>query len=197
VTDIHRRRPEEPTPQSGLPDCGTLKVSKSATADFDLQASRTTDTNKIMPAAILRGAMLGMAPQDEVHGFYGDLTAAQNAARSVPGISCDAEGPVFREPWEAEAFAMAVVLHQHGLFGWDEWAKMLGEEIKAAQAAGDPDTGETYYRHWLAVLERMVAHKGIADRSALARCHDAWKRAADRTPHGAPIELTAKDFAAK
>ncbi len=125
-----------------------------------------------------------------------DAAAAQQTARSVPGLPHDAEGPVFREPWEAAAFAIVVALHQRGLFGWDEWAAMLGEEIKAAQRAGDPDTGETYYRQWLAALERMVARKGIADRAALKRYHDAWQRAADRTPHGAPIALTAGDFAA-
>jgi len=125
-----------------------------------------------------------------------DAAAAQQTARSVPGLPHDAEGPVFREPWEAAAFAIVVALHQRGLFGWDEWAAMLGEEIKAAQRAGDPDTGETYYRQWLAALERMVARKGIANRAALKRYHDAWQRAADRTPHGAPIALTAGDFAA-
>jgi len=128
--------------------------------------------------------------------FIIDPAAARRAAQSVPGVPCDAEGPVFREPWEAQAFAMVVALHERGLFGWDEWATLLGEEIKAAQQAGDPDTGETYYRHWLAALERMVGHKGIADRAALARYRDAWDRAADRTLHGAPIELTAGDFAA-
>ena len=81
----------------------------------------------------------------------------------VPGIPCDAEGPVFREPWEAQAFAMALALHARGLFTWPEWAATLGDEIKRAQAAGDPDTGETYYRHWLNALERLVAEKGIAD----------------------------------
>lgn len=126
-----------------------------------------------------------------------DPAAARQVARCVPGLPCDADGPVFREPWEAQAFAMAVVLHQRGLFGWPEWAAMLAEEINAAQHAGDPDTGETYYRHWLATLECMVARKGIADAVVLARYHDAWERAADRTPHGAPIELTAKDFAVK
>jgi nitrile hydratase accessory protein len=124
-----------------------------------------------------------------------DAAAARQAALSVPGLPCDAEGPVFREPWEAEAFAIVVALRQRGLFGWDEWAAMLGEEIKAAQRAGDPDTGETYYRHWLAALERMVARKGIADPAALQRYRDAWQRAADRTAHGAPIALTAGDFA--
>ena len=123
-----------------------------------------------------------------------DPAAARQAAPSLPGLPCDAEGPVFREPWEAQAFAMTVALHEGGLFGWDEWTAMLGEEIKAAQRAGDADTGETYYRHWLAALERMVALKGIADPAVLARYRDAWDRAADRTPHGAPIEITAKDF---
>ena len=103
-----------------------------------------------------------------------DSATGRRVARSISGLPCDAEGPVFREPWEAQAFAMVVTLHERGLFGWDEWAAMLSEEIRAAQGAGDPDTGETYYRHWLAALERMVARKGIADRAALARHRDAW-----------------------
>jgi nitrile hydratase accessory protein len=101
---------------------------------------------------------------------------------------------VFREPWEAQAFALAVALHERGLFGWDEWAAVLGDEIKAAQRAGDPDTGATYYHHWLKALEHMAARKGIADGAALARYHEAWARAAGRTPHGSAIELTAADF---
>jgi nitrile hydratase accessory protein len=109
-------------------------------------------------------------------------------------IPRNAEGPVFREPWEAQAFALAVSLHERGLFTWKEWAATLGEEIKKAQAAGDPDTGETYYRHWLATLERIVAEKGLADAGALVRTRDAWERACARTPHGAPIELKADDF---
>jgi nitrile hydratase accessory protein len=104
------------------------------------------------------------------------------------------EGPVFREPWEAQAFALAVSLHERGLFTWTEWANVLGDEIKKAQAAGDPDTGETYYRHWLATLERIVAEKGLSDGRALARTRDAWERACARTPHGAPIELGPSDF---
>jgi nitrile hydratase accessory protein len=120
--------------------------------------------------------------------------AGRQAARALPGIPCDAEGPVFREPWEAQAFAMAVSLQARGLFTWPEWAAVLGEEIKRAQAAGDPDTGETYYHHWLAALERLVAEKGVTDETTLARYRDAWDHAADRTPHGAPIELRAEDF---
>src|SRR5580765_7964577 len=112
----------------------------------------------------------------------------------VPGLPCDADGPVFREPWEAQAFAMALALHARGVFTWPQWAATLGAEIKRAQAAGDPDTGETYYRHWLNALEQLVAETGVADAAALARYQHAWDHAADRTPHGQPIELTPQDF---
>jgi nitrile hydratase accessory protein len=123
--------------------------------------------------------------------------ATRLAMNAVRGIPRDRDGPVFREPWEAQAFAMAVTLQARGLFTWSEWATALGEEIKRAQAAGDPDTGETYYRHWLATLERMVAQKGVTDPATLARYRDAWDHAAERTPHGTPIELRVEDFSAR
>ncbi|MBV8510238.1 MAG: nitrile hydratase accessory protein [Xanthobacteraceae bacterium] len=124
-----------------------------------------------------------------------DPAAARLAMNAVRGIPRDRDGPVFREPWEAQAFAMALALQARGLFTWGEWASALGEEIKRAQAAGDPDTGETYYQHWLVTLERMVAEKGLSDLATLTRYHDAWDRAAARTPHGTPIELRDEDFA--
>src|SRR5579862_5435739 len=111
-----------------------------------------------------------------------DPAAARRASEAVPGIPCDADGPVFREPWEAQAFAMALALHERGLFTWPQWAATLAEEIKRAQAAGDRDTGETYYHHWLAALERLVAESGLADPQTLARTRDAWQRACARTP---------------
>jgi nitrile hydratase accessory protein len=123
-----------------------------------------------------------------------DPAAARRATEAVPGIPSDAQGPVFREPWEAQAFSMALALHQRGIFTWSEWAATLADEIKRAQAAGDPDTGETYYHHWLATLERLVAEKGVTSRDTLARYRDAWDHAADRTPHGTPIELRPDDF---
>jgi nitrile hydratase accessory protein len=123
-----------------------------------------------------------------------DSSAVQRATEAVPSIPRGPDGPVFGEPWQAQAFAMAVSLQERGLFTWSEWAQILGAEIKRAQAAGDPDTGETYYRHWLAALERVVAEKGASDPRALARHQDAWRRAAERTPHGQPIELTQDDF---
>ena len=120
--------------------------------------------------------------------------SARRAAEAVPGIPRDENGPVFRAPWEAHAFAMVLTLHEKDLFAWREWSAMLGEEIKKAQAAGDPDTGETYYHHWLATLERMVAEKGATSAQALAQHYQAWERAMHRTAHGKPIELRAEDF---
>jgi len=120
--------------------------------------------------------------------------AAKRAAEQIPSIPRNPAGPVFREPWEAQAFAMALALYDRGLFTWPEWAAILAEEIKRAQAAGDPDTGETYYRHWLNALERVVAAKGLTDAQTLARYRNAWDHAAERTPHGTSIELKPGDF---
>ena len=122
------------------------------------------------------------------------MTAAWAAANAIVSLPKDRDGPVFREPWEAEAFAMAVTLQGRGLFTWSEWAVMLGDEIGKAQAAGDPDTGATYYSHWLTTLERMVTAKGLATTATLDTYRDAWDHAADRTPHGVPIELKRGDF---
>ena len=123
-----------------------------------------------------------------------ERSAAMQAADAIPTIPRDADGPVFREPWEAQAFAMALALHKRGVFTWPEWAEALAAEVKRAQAAGDPDTGATYYRHWLAALETLVARKGVATDATLHRYREAWERACLRTPHGAPIELKADDF---
>jgi nitrile hydratase accessory protein len=122
------------------------------------------------------------------------MDAAAHVADCVPDLPRDDDGPVFRAPWEAQAFAMALTLHQRGLFTWPEWAATLADQIKRAQAAGDPDTGETYYLHWLATLERLVAEKGVTSTEALTRYRDAWDHAADRTPHGQQIELRSEDF---
>ena len=111
-----------------------------------------------------------------------------------PNISRDTEGPVFHEPWQAQAFALALSLQERGVFSSTEWAATLGDEIKKAQGRGDPDTGETYYHHWLAALERLVAAKGLADVQTLDRTREAWRRAYARTPHGSPIELRTGDF---
>ena len=126
-----------------------------------------------------------------------DLRAhSLNSPDAADGLNVprDDDGPVFREPWEAQAFAMTLALHEQGVFSWNEWAAILGDEIKRAQARGDPDTGDTYYHHWLSALERVIAEKGVTDLARLARTREAWKNAAARTPHGALIELRAEDF---
>lgn len=112
----------------------------------------------------------------------------------LPGQPQAGDEPVFREPWEAHAFAMAVALHQRGLFSWPEWAAALAEEIRAAAQRGDADLGDTYYHHWLAALETLVAAKGASSAAELTRYRDAWDHAAERTPHGRPIELQPQDF---
>lgn len=107
----------------------------------------------------------------------------------LPKLPVDKDGPVFREPWEAQAFAMTVKLHENGLFTWPEWAGALSQEISAAQAAGDPDLGDTYYHHWLKALEGLVLEKTELTARQLDRRKHAWERAAERAPHGEPILL--------
>lgn len=106
------------------------------------------------------------------------------------GMPRDGSEPVFREPWEAHAFAMAVRLNEGGVFTWVEWAATLASEIDRAQVDGDRDLGDTYYRHWLNALETLVASKGLLGVSDMARRKEEWRRAYLATPHGAPIELS-------
>ena len=107
----------------------------------------------------------------------------------LPDLPRHDGGPVFAEAWQAQAFAMTVTLYESGIFTWPEWAEHLGAEIKAAQRAGDPDLGDTYYDHWLRALEKLVAEKGILATTELTSRRDAWDRAARATPHGQPIVL--------
>jgi len=117
-----------------------------------------------------------------------------STAPTPPSWPGPGDAPVFREPWEAHAFAMVLKLHEQGLFSWPEWAQALAAQISAAQAHGDPDRGDTYYRHWLSALEAIVAAKGASSNDELRRYRDAWDHAAERTPHGQPIELRPSDF---
>jgi len=117
------------------------------------------------------------------------MSATSQMLALVPALPCDAEGPVFREPWEAQAFALAIDAHARGLFSWPEWAAELSTQIKAAQAAGDPDTGETYYSHWLATLESLTVQKGAVSRAQLEQVQAAWDHAAKATPHGQAVVL--------
>ena len=110
---------------------------------------------------------------------------------ALPRLPRDAGGPVFAEPWEAQAFALAVKLSEQGHFTWKEWAAALADELKAAANRGEPDDGSRYYQHWLAALERLVAAKGLSDPAALLARKEAWAEAYRHTPHGKPVELGA------
>jgi nitrile hydratase accessory protein len=101
----------------------------------------------------------------------------------------DEEGPVFAEPWQAQAFALAVRLSALGYFTWKEWSGALAEELHASADRGEPDDGSRYYEHWLAALERLVTAKGLVDHTALLTRKEAWAEAYRRTPHGKPVEL--------
>lgn len=117
-----------------------------------------------------------------------------NPFHESPGLPRDGEGPVFRAPWQAQAFAMTLALYQQGLFTWTEWAQALAERIQAAPAQPGEDAGDAYYRQWLEALEHLVGAKGASSAAELHRYQQAWDHAADRTPHGQPIELRPDDF---
>jgi nitrile hydratase accessory protein len=109
--------------------------------------------------------------------------------QALPPLPRDEEGPIFAEPWQAQAFALAVKLSEQGYFTWKEWAATLADEIKAAADRSGPDDGSRYYEHWLRALERLVVEKGLTDSTALVTRKEAWADAYRHTPHGKPVEL--------
>jgi len=116
---------------------------------------------------------------------------SQPDTASLPSLPKDAGGPVFAEPWQAQAFALAVRLSEEGHFTWKEWAETLAGELRAAADRGEPDDGSRYYEHWLAALERLVVKKGLSDSAAMLARKEAWADAYRHTPHGKPVELGA------
>ena len=107
----------------------------------------------------------------------------------LPRLPRDEGGPVFAEPWQAQAFALAVRLSEQGHFTWKEWAATLADELRAAADRGEPDDGSHYYEHWLAALERLVTSKQLTDQTALLTRKGEWADAYRHTPHGKPVEL--------
>jgi nitrile hydratase accessory protein len=104
---------------------------------------------------------------------------------ALPGLPRDAEGPVFAEPWQAQAFALTLRLHAEGAFSWTEWAAALSDEL-----ARNPDPcGAHYYNHWVSALETVIMQRGLIDADTLATRKHAWAEAYHRTPHGRPVEL--------
>ena len=107
----------------------------------------------------------------------------------LPSLPRDDGGPVFAEPWQAQAFAMAVRLSVQGHFTWGEWAATLADELKSAADRGEPDDGSRYYEHWLAALERLVTAKSLLNPDEMLDRKEAWADAYRHTPHGQPVTL--------
>ena len=122
-----------------------------------------------------------MSPSESAH--RAELLAA------LPRLPGAGEEPVFAEPWQAQAFALAVKLSEHGHFTWKEWAETLAAELRAAAERGEPDDGSKYYHHWLAALERLVVARRLADPAALLARKQAWAHAYRHTPHGKAVTL--------
>ena len=129
--------------------------------------------------------MAGSSPADSAAA----ARALPEMRSELPGLPCDAGGPVFNAPWEAQAFAMALALHERDQFSWKEWAQTLADVIAEVRQRGEADTGEHYYRHWQTALERIAARKGLVSDALLQQRRQQWDEAARRTPHGQPIEL--------
>ena len=130
-----------------------------------------------------------------MQGSAADTGEAPGACQELNVLPClprDDDGPVFAEPWQAQAFALTVKLSEQGHFTWKEWAAALADELQAASRRGEPDDGSRYYEHWLAALERLTTDKGLTDRKALAARKDAWAQAYRATPHGTPVELATR-----
>ena len=115
-----------------------------------------------------------------------DVAALQ---AELPGLPSDTDGPVFEAPWQAQAFAMTLALHERGEFTWKEWAQTLAGVIAEVRLRNEADTGERYYEHWLTALERIATRKGLVTDALLLARRQQWEEAAHRTPHGLPIEL--------
>jgi nitrile hydratase accessory protein len=118
-----------------------------------------------------------------------DENAHSEHLAELPRLPRDEDGPVFAEPWQAQAFALAVKLSEQGHFTWKEWAAALASELKSAVDRGEPDDGKRYYEHWLAALEKLVMAKGLTDDAALKRRKEEWADAYRHTPHGKPVAL--------
>ena len=115
---------------------------------------------------------------------------------ALPPLPRDHDGPVFAEPWQAQAFALAVKLSEQGHFTWKEWTRALADELRAAAARGEPDDGSRYYHHWVAAVERLAAARGLTDAPALRARKEAWADAYRHTPHGQPVVLRSRNDAA-
>ena len=143
----------------------------------------TLNTRQSMGSSDSQASAPITADTDDTRIMHDDILS------NLPGIPRDENEPVFREPWQAEVFAIVLSLHEQKLFAWTEWADMLSEQISQAQQQGDADTGDTYYNHWLAALEQLLVLKGIGSKAQLSDLYNRWDKAAQNTRHGQAIVL--------
>lgn len=109
-----------------------------------------------------------------------DIHASEGLPRSEEGV------PVFAEPWQAQAFALAVALHAKGVFTWGEWAAALSLELHRPERRAD---ASDYFDAWVAALGSLLSARGIASAADIDALQGRWQRAAEATPHGQPIRL--------
>jgi nitrile hydratase accessory protein len=112
------------------------------------------------------------------------------AFAAAEGVPRDVDGPVFAEPWQAQAFALAVRLNEAGFFTWREWTDQLAAVLREAATHEPRGDGSHYYDHWLLALERLCLAKGVTSLKALNERKMAWAEAYRRTPHGRPVQLS-------
>ena len=118
-----------------------------------------------------------------------DLQATTEQLDALPRLPRDPGGPVFAEPWQAQAFALALELSAKGYFTWKEWTAALADEVRRATQRGESDDGSRYYEFWLAALERLTTEKSLTGYEEMLARKEAWTDAYRRTPHGKPVEL--------
>jgi nitrile hydratase accessory protein len=109
------------------------------------------------------------------------------------GLPRDEDGPVFDQPWQAQAFSIALQLHKAGVFSWPQWVQVLSDEIRAAPAQAGEPANDAYWRQWMAALERITASSGLVGPEDLEERSEAWRRAYINTPHGQAVSLSHAD----
>ena len=108
-------------------------------------------------------------------------------------MSAERSDVAFAQPWQARAFAIAVIASRQGCFTWSEWTHALGRELRLAS---DPDPGAedaAYFECWLSALQSLLLAKGAVGQAELHERKHAWEDAYRRTPHGKPVSLSAHD----
>lgn len=99
--------------------------------------------------------------------------------------------PAFSEPWQARAFALAILAARQGCFTWSEWTHALGRELQAMGDADAQSADARYFDCWLSALQSLLASKSVIDLGELRKRRDAWEEAHHHTPHGHPVSLPA------